>query len=219
MRSSCLTLLVAFAGLLSAVATVRAADEPGSTANSFVAGQILLRDVYMQPTTADLTFPVRDGTYFELSPIMRFGSRWSAELTLGNRKDFSAAQRGGDEGPSQLFSLNINTLTGRYDLYTEGKVRPYIGVGIAYVSLEFHCNNCQGDLQLLHPASVSAVAQGGLDWRITENLFINADVRYLPELDTHFNVYPPGIDAHFDVPLHIRPVLIGLGFGYGFYPN
>ncbi len=72
------------------------------------------------------------------------------------------------------------TLSAQYHFNPGGKIRPYVGAGIN-VTLFFEEDTtgvlAASDLSL--DTSVGAAAQLGMDFDITEKLFVNAEVRYI----------------------------------------
>ena len=214
MRPNGLVVVTACGVLLSAVSAAHAAGASGEASDASVGFQLLVRGVYLQPTGSTNDFPIHGGGYPDFSAIQPIDLRWSAELTVGAQTDVGGAQPQGDFGQNQRFSFMVHTLTGRYSPYTEGRLWPYVGLGIAYATVHYSYNNTQGAAPRFDGSSLSAVLQGGLDWRLTAHFFINADLRFLPNFNVDYTT--PYDDPTNHGSLHVMPVLFGLGIGVQF---
>ena len=202
MRPCLFAAVAACAALFCAAPGARAADAGGSA----LGFQGVIRGVYLDPTSRTRYFAVKDGEFVDFSGVLRVSSRWSAELAIGYPTDIGIS--------SEVFHYSVNlmanTLTGRYCLHDSGAFRPYVGLGLAYDHLRV--NAPRGEATAVGPhirgSSISAVAQTGLDWRITDLVSIVADVRYLPQLEGH------SMPDYTGSGLSIHPLLFGLGFGF-----
>jgi outer membrane protein W len=218
MRSSCLAVLVSFAPIVFAASTAEAAEQSVATSDGLVDFQMLARWVYLQPTAHDANFPLGGHLYPDFSALLRIGPRWTVEGTIGWPWVFGAGTPGSEELRHQTLNFMINTFTGRYDLLAEGKLRPYVGLGLAYIALQYDSNSGDDGAPHFNSVPVEPVAQGGLDWIVTRHVFVNADLRYLPTFDARydsFGAFNPDRYPGSHV-LHIAPMLFGLGIGFRF---
>lgn len=69
------------------------------------------------------------------------------------------------------------TLLVQYHFLPDGDVRPYVGVGINYTIIS-SVNLAGGTLALDH-SSVGPAAQAGVDIKLTPNVFLNFDLKYI----------------------------------------
>lgn len=214
MRPNGLVVVAACGVLLSAVSAAHAADASGEAGDAAVGFQLVVRGVYLQPTGSSHEFPLNGGGYPDFSATVPITVRWSAELTVGAQTDVSAAQPQGDYGQSQRFTFMVDTLTGRCSPHTEGRLWPYVGLGMAYSTVHYSYNNTQGPAPRFDGNSLSAVLQGGLDWRVTDHFFINADLRFLPNFNVDYNITYN--EPNTRGSLHVLPLLLGLGVGVQF---
>ena len=103
------------------------------------------------------------------------------------------------------------TLSAQYHFNPDGKVRPYAGVGIN--ATLFFEEDTTGDLEGLDlelDDSYGAAAQLGVDFDIGDNMFLNAEVRYM-DIETSATL---GTTDLGDV--EIDPWTFGVNFGLRF---
>lgn len=104
------------------------------------------------------------------------------------------------------------TLSAQYHFIPNGSVRPYIGAGVNY-TIFFEEDFDGADLELDN--SFGLAAQIGVDFDIGENLFLNAEVRYI-DIDTDAELTLPG-GAKVDVgTVEIDPIVYGINLGFRF---
>jgi outer membrane protein len=99
------------------------------------------------------------------------------------------------------------TLTAKYHPFAGSLVSPYVGAGIN-VTLPFNSNvNGVSDFKIDN--SVGWVLQAGADVKITENMYLNFDYKYV-------NMNTSATVAGSKCKLDLSPSLIGVGVGYRF---
>ncbi|EIJ43070.1 outer membrane protein W [Beggiatoa alba B18LD] len=108
----------------------------------------------------------------------------------------------------------------QYHLLPDGPVRPYAGFGFNYTyffdekvtsSLD---NGLGGVSGLSLDSSFGWVAQLGVDYDINENVFLNADVKYM-DISTTAE-FDSGALGHVSTDVDINPWVIGFGVGTKF---
>jgi outer membrane protein len=104
------------------------------------------------------------------------------------------------------------TLLVQYHFLTKERFSPYIGAGINYTifyGVDEAKNSIAEDVD--YENSVGWALQIGVDYRLDENWYVNADVKRL-FLDTDVNINNGGVKADVDVD----PWIFGMGIGYKF---
>jgi len=105
----------------------------------------------------------------------------------------------------------------QYHIIPDGKIRPYVGAGVNY-NIFFEPNEGTVATNTSYDNSVGYAVQAGMDICITDNFFLNIDVKKL-WLDTEAEVsavLPVVGPATVDVDVDIDPWLLGVGIGYRF---
>lgn len=110
------------------------------------------------------------------------------------------------------------TLTLQYHLNPAGKIRPYLGVGVNWTIFysedsKAALDNAIGATTVDLEDSVGVAFQAGLDFDITERVFVNLDVKYV-DIDTTATLNTGGLINTVDVDLD--PIVGGIGFGMRF---
>jgi len=103
------------------------------------------------------------------------------------------------------------TLSGQYHFNPIGKIQPYVGLGFN-VTL-FSDEQTEGALDgtsLKLDDSFGFAAQAGVDFEISENLLLNAVIRYI-DIDTDAEVNGSEV-----AKVNIDPMVYGLNLGYRF---
>lgn len=171
--------------------------------------QAEVRAVYLQAHSPvlDLIVPqsLSGRLYPELSVEFRPFERWAAELAIGVPTDFNLG--------TGLYHLRLMPITGtvRHEFVLHSAFRPYLGAGIHYTTTSLVANESGlSSYTSLASESTGWVAQAGFDAQLTRSLFLNADVRYLGNLEPQelFHGAPDGNRYVID------PFLISLGIGY-----
>lgn len=185
------------------------------TSSAFAAEGPLLarfRRVYVEPANLssenplpknavhveDKTIPEVDFTYFILPNV-------AAELILTHPQKHGVTVGGADYGSVTILPP---CLTVQYHFLPDFAVRPYVGVG---------ANLTLVTAQDLNPAvhikpsrSFGVVGQVGADLKVTDHVFINADLKYVT---MSFDVKFRG-DGSKAATANVNPLLWGLGVGY-----
>ncbi len=110
------------------------------------------------------------------------------------------------------------TLTLQYHFMPEAKVRPYLGAGINYSI--FYSSNASDGLEGAIGAtgvklkdSFGYAVQAGVDFDITEKVFLNLDVKYI-DMTTKATLTTGALVNTVDVK--INPIVAGIGIGMRF---
>lgn len=146
----------------------------------------------------DITYFVRD--------------QWALELILGvTPHDVTAV--GTTLGDVDLGDVTLlpPTLTLQYHFNPEGTVRPYLGAGVNYTHF-FDADLPAGSAltSIDYDASFGLAAQAGVDFDISEDWFLNLDVKYV-DIDTDVT-----INGAIAADVSIDPVIFGIGIGRRF---
>ncbi len=103
------------------------------------------------------------------------------------------------------------TLTLQYHFLPDGVLRPYVGFGFNFTTINAVDLAVPGvgPLQLSH-TSLGPALQGGFDYKIGPRTFFNADVK---KVWLGADVSAGGAKVS---TAHLDPILLGVGFGYRF---
>jgi outer membrane protein len=96
----------------------------------------------------------------------------------------------------------------QYHFNPEGQFRPYVGVGINYTIIG--SERLAGNMQLEN-SSVGGVIQAGFDVKVSNNVFLNFDVK---KIQLRSDLYSASGDKLST--LKLDPLLWGVGIGYRF---
>lgn len=99
------------------------------------------------------------------------------------------------------------TLSLQYHFNTGTEFRPYLGAGVNYTHF-FRTRSSLGDLDL--DDSWGASVQAGLDYAITDDWFVNAEIRWI-DIDSDVSLGGANIGT-----VNIDPMVIGFGVGRRF---
>lgn len=194
------------------------------------AGDVLvrLRGIMVSPTEeaggVQPTFPtggvaVDDAIVPELDFTYMLTNNIGAELILAT-SPHDIEGRGALAGVGKLANTMAlpPTLTLQYHLAPAAKVRPYVGAGVNYTI--FYDEDASGALDAaIGSTKVSAddsfgyALQAGVDIDLSENLFLNLDVKYI-DIDTTATLRTGALVNKVDVSLD--PVVAGIGLGMRF---
>ena len=104
------------------------------------------------------------------------------------------------------------TVSAQYHFIPDGKVRPYVGLGVNYTFL-FEEDIDGASLEL--DDSVGLAAQVGIDFDVADNMFINVDVRYI-DIESDAELKLPG-GGKLDLgTVEIDPIVAGVHIGWRF---
>jgi len=107
------------------------------------------------------------------------------------------------------------TLTLQYHFLPDGKIRPYIGAGVNYTVFFDEDPGAGATVSSTDYDNAFGLAlQAGLDFGITDQLFLNFDVKKI-WLETDVTATVPGV-GKAKVDVDIDPWLFGVGIGYRF---
>ena len=141
--------------------------------------------------------PELDFTYF-------FSKNLAAELILATSRH-KVTLNGNDIGK---VSVLPPTITLQYHFTDLGKVKPYVGGG--FNATYFYNVGLSSPLDLADSWSWGGALQGGLDYEIQKNVYLNADVKYLWISN---DVTAAGATIG---DLKINPWVFGVGVGWRF---
>lgn len=208
------------AAAASALAAVPAAAEQGD----FL---VRVRGIVVAPTEKSTpilpTFPtasvgVSNSVVGEVDFSYFFTKHIAAELIL-------ATSPHDIQGQGALSNLKIAdvtvlppTVTLQYHFAPRGKIDPYVGVGLNYTIFYNEDTSDELDAAIGPTAiglsdNVSYAFQAGVDYKITDRWFFNADIKYI-NLDTTATLTTGNLVNR--VGVHIDPIVAGIGFGYRF---
>ena len=159
------------------------------------------------------TIPDIDFEYF-------FTKSFSTELVLTYPQSQTVTvQQSALGGPVDIgtFKYLPPTLTAKWNFIPDGTIRPYVGIGInltliSSVNLNHvqALNNITGNIDL-DSSSVGLAGQVGVDFKVADHYFINADVKYM-KLQSDVKTANFGKVS----TVNLDPWLFGVGIGYRF---
>lgn len=185
----------------------------GATAQAG-AGDILIRaravSVIPQASTnnslSTLDVGVKQSVIPELDFTYMFTDHIGAELILGTTRN-SVTSSLGNLGK---VSLLPPTVTLQYHFNDEGTFRPYVGAGLNYTRFYDNSLSAGGTPITLKQNSFGPALQLGMDVKVSENWFLNVDVKKL-WVRTDASLAGASLGT-----LHIDPWLVGIGIGRRF---
>lgn len=106
------------------------------------------------------------------------------------------------------------TLLGQYHFETGTPAKPYVGAGITYMYITDNDLSVPGlgNVLNIRKSNWGFALQGGVDYALTRNWYLNADVKYI-WVDTKVT---DTINAGIDTKLKLDPWVLGVGVGYRF---
>ena len=148
---------------------------------------------------------VDDGTMVTFNGSYFITDRWAVEVlaALPFKHDIDAVG-GGTIGEVKHLPPTVSM---QYHFMPASSVRPYVGAGLNYTFM-FEEDIDGADLELDN--STGWAAQIGVDIDLNENMFLNAEVRYL-DIDTDAKVNGVSIGT-----VEVDPVLFGVNIGFRF---
>jgi outer membrane protein len=178
-------------------------EESGAVMPTFPTGSVSVDNSYV---------PELDFTYF-------FTNNIAAELILATSgHDISGA--GALSGLGEIADTMVlpPTLTFQYHFAPDAQVRPYVGAGVNWTifyseDAKDSLNTAIGATDVNLDNSFGWAVQAGVDFDITERVFVNIDVKYI-DIDTTATLNTGGLINTVDVDLD--PVVAGIGFGMRF---
>ncbi len=164
-------------------------------------------------TVDDAIVPELDFTYF-------FTNNIAAELILATSPhDIAGADALSGLGKIADTMALPPTLTFQYHFAPDAKVRPYVGGGVNWTIFYSEDSKTSLDTALGGATDVSLddsfgwAVQAGVDFDITERVFLNMDVKYI-DIDTTA-ILTTGAAVN-NVDVDIDPIVFGVGLGMRF---
>lgn len=158
-------------------------------------------------TEIDVT--VKSATMFTFDITYMVSQNWGVELLASAPFEHDIGLEGlGTVGSAKHLPP---TLSGQYHFNPIGRVQPYVGLGFN-VTL-FMDEDTRGPLSgssLKLDNSFGIAAQAGVDVEISENLYLNAVIRYI-QIETDAK-----LDGSKVATVKIDPMVYGLNLGYRF---
>ncbi len=110
------------------------------------------------------------------------------------------------------------TLTLQYHFAPEGKVHPYVGAGVNWTMFynekaSSQLNTAIGATSVTLSNSWGYAVQAGIDFDISEKMFLNLDVKYV-DMDTNARLTTGA--AVNTLRANIDPLIVGVGVGWRF---
>jgi outer membrane protein len=110
------------------------------------------------------------------------------------------------------------TLTLQYHFTPAAKVRPYVGAGLNYTifygdNTSDALNTAIGKTDLNLSNSFGWAAQAGVDFDVSEKVFVNFDIKYI-DMSTTATLTTGALVNTVDVK--INPIVVGIGVGMRF---
>jgi outer membrane protein len=110
------------------------------------------------------------------------------------------------------------TLTLQYHFAPEGKIHPYVGAGVNWTMFynekaSTQLNTAIGATNVNLTNSFSFALQAGIDFDISEKMFLNLDVKYV-DMDTNARLTTGALVNNLRAD--INPLIVGVGVGWRF---
>jgi outer membrane protein len=159
------------------------------------------------------TIPDIDFEYF-------FTKSFSTELVLTYPQSQTVTvQQSALGGPVDIgtFKYLPPTLTAKWNFLPDGTIRPYVGIGVNLTLItNVDLNNVQALNDItgtisLDSSSVGLAGQAGVDFKVADHYFINADIKYM-KLQSDVKTANFGKVSS----VNLDPWLFGIGIGYRF---
>jgi len=186
--------------------------------------EVRLRAIYLDPANkSDAYLPLEipqnavhiNGKWLPDFDVEYFITpNWSSELVLTYPQSQTVTvEKSVLGGPTVLgtFKHLPPVLTAKYNFAPEAAVRPYVGLGINVTLISNVDLTVPGVGGLrLDSMSIGPAAQAGVDVKLAEHWFFNADIKWAQiRSDVKF-------DGSKISAVHIDPLLFGIGVGYRF---
>ncbi len=163
---------------------------------------------------------VDDDVTFEIDITYMLRDNWGLELIAGSSKHDVAAE-GSLGALGEILSTRTlpPTLTLQYHFAPDGKVRPYLGLGVNYTlffneeATEAFEAAAGGSSDVDLDGSLGLSGQFGLDIGFSDKWFLNFDVKYVT-MGTDATITTPGPLGVVTVDVDIDPWIYGVGIGW-----
>lgn len=153
-----------------------------------------------KPKAGSDTVPEVDVTYFA-TPNIGF------ELIAATTEHKTQVARGtnADLGTVKLLPP---TLTAQYHFTNLDKFKPYVGAGLTYA--HFYDADHPGFGSVKYDDSVGVALQAGVDYKLTDKIYLNADVKQI------FVSTDVTVNDTITAKANLNPIVAGIGVGYRF---
>jgi outer membrane protein len=142
----------------------------------------------------------------------RFTPHWSTELVLTCPQNQTVTVAG---TPIGSFRHLPPVLTAKYNVLPDADFQPYVGAGLNLTLISNVRLTVPGVGKLdLNSSSVGPAVQAGFDYKVADQWYFNADVKWA-RLRSDVDLVGVGKVT----TVHIDPVLFGVGLGYRFGSN
>ncbi len=99
--------------------------------------------------------------------------------------------------------------------FGEGEFRPYVGGGYSHVDISVVGIGALTGAPLTADNGSGFTVTGGIDWQLTDNLFVRADARYIDWASDVFLVDTAGVRTGVGTA-DVNPIVYGLAVGLNF---
>jgi len=197
------------------------AQEGNDSSTDFSKWQIRLRGLVITPDesatieTIDGDVEISTAVIPELDFTYFFTENIAAELILGTSKhDVKAVSTAAGDIELGDVWLLPPTLTLQYH-FTGGALKPYLGAGLN-LTLFYGADEGPVADEVEYETSVGLAFQGGLDYDLSDQWFLNLDMKKIfIQTDATVNA-TTALGATVGADVDINPLVIGLGVGYRF---
>lgn len=213
--------LVAMGGIVLACASAAAVAQEPPPGPWLIRGRVINID----PNTSNNS----TGNGLIASDSIKVDDRWGVEadfsyfftpnfalelvLTYPQKHDVSWKTPAGTVNLGSIKQLPP-TLLAQYHFSTGTPAKPYVGAGVTWMYIT--SNNLSvpgvGDVLDIRRSNWGFALQAGLDYALTRNWYLNADVKYI-WVDTKIT---DDINAGINLKLDVNPWVFGVGVGYRF---
>ena len=181
-------------------------------AAAWEAGEFILRGGFHNINPQSDNGPVvevDDATMFTFNGTYMIDRHWGVELLAALPFEHDISLNGGPKVGSTKHLPP--TLSLQYHFIPEGKIQPYVGLGVNWTI--FFDEDTRGPLagaDLDLDDSVGLAAQVGVDIALNEHWFINGDIRFM-DIDSDAEVDGASIGT-----VQIDPLIAGISIGFKF---
>lgn len=169
------------------------------------------------PVTSTSGVKVDNNTQLGLNFAYMFADHWGVELLAATPFSHDVSIKGIDGLNGKLGDVKHLPPTLSlvyYPMNTESKFQPYVGVGVNYTFFFDEDTTKDGFSNLDLDDSWGVAGQVGMDYFITDNITLNAQVRYI-DIDTDATVDLDGV-GKLNVGVDVDPWVYMVGIGYKF---
>jgi len=189
----------------------------GSTAFATQEGDILVRarliNVNPDASSASLGLNVEDSYSLDIDFTYMVSNNFGVELLLDTSSKHRVTLGGTDVVVARVLPPS---LIAQYHFSPGSKIRPYVGAGINYTL--FFDEETAGPLTgggVELDDSVGYVVQAGVDYDISNEWFINIDIKYI-DMETDATITNTILGPSATEAVEINPTVLGVGIGTRF---